>query len=72
MAKNLTAAQRNSLIEILALRFESNKNRHPDLIWSHLLPRLKMSDKLWSIAKMEETSGEPDDGGSVFSITKTR
>ncbi len=36
-------------------------NRHPDLEWARVQARLEANpEKLWSLAEMEKTGGEPD------------
>jgi hypothetical protein len=45
----------------LQARFEGNPGRHPGLAWAKVLARLEARpDKLWSLAEMERTGGEPD------------
>jgi len=57
----LSPEQINKLIEILRVRFEENRHRHPDLKWETIQNKLeKNPDKLWSLSQMEETGGEPD------------
>lgn len=42
-------------------RFEKHMNRHAGLKWADVEPRLGASSKkLWSLAEMERTGGEPD------------
>ena len=42
-------------------RFEKNMGRHPGLVWAKVQARLEAQpDKLWSLAEMERTGGEPD------------
>ena len=42
-------------------RFDANKARHPGLVWAKVQARLEAKpDKLWSLAEMERTGGEPD------------
>lgn len=59
--KQLSAAQRDSLLSALKARFEKNMKRHKGLEWAKLQARLEANaDKLWSLAEMERTGGEPD------------
>ncbi len=53
--------QRNELLAALKARFEKNMHRHQGLSWMEVLQRLEQhSGKLWSLAEMERTGGEPD------------
>lgn len=55
------AAERVELLETLGSRFEQNSGRHEGLEWSKVQARLEAKpDKLWSLAEMERTGGEPD------------
>lgn len=57
----LTPEQIEPLLKTLKSRFEKNVNRHPGLDWSAVQKKLEINlDKLWSLAGMEETGGEPD------------
>lgn len=59
--KTLTPVEQEKLLEVLKTRFEKNMNRHEGLLWNKLEDRLGSSpDKLWSLAEMEKTGGEPD------------
>jgi hypothetical protein len=61
--KKLTSAQQESLVSLLKVRFEKNKNRHAGLEWAKVQARLDSSagrEKLWSLSEMERTGGEPD------------
>jgi len=59
--KELSAEQREELIKTLKARFEKNKSRHTDLEWLNVQSKLEANaDKLWSLAEMERTGGEPD------------
>jgi hypothetical protein len=72
--KQLFPEQKSELLKTLKSRFEKNRNRHPGLEWGRVEERLEaMPEKLWSLAAMEETGGEPDvvefdeiTGGVVF------
>lgn len=57
----LSAAERNELLEILQKRFEKNMNRHKGIEWRKVQAKLEANpEKLWSLAQMEKTGGEPD------------
>jgi len=59
--KKLSAEQREELLETLKARFEKNMSRHKGVDWAKVQTRLTAKpDKLWSIAEMEKTGGEPD------------
>lgn len=61
--KELSAGEREDLLNTLKDRFENNKNRHKDLKWAEVEKRLGHKDsgeKLWSLQEMEKTGGEPD------------
>jgi hypothetical protein len=59
--KDLSPKQRHELLAELKARFDANKNRHPGLVWGKVQARLEAQpDKLWSLAEMERTGGEPD------------
>jgi hypothetical protein len=59
--KKLSAGQGEELLRTLKTRFEKNMSRHKGLDWAKVEARLKSKpDKLWSLAVMEETGGEPD------------
>jgi Protein of unknown function (DUF4256) len=59
--KELSPDQREELLRILKARFEKNMSRHQNLEWAKVEARLKANDeKLWSLAEMEKTGGEPD------------
>lgn len=61
MKRNLSAAERNTLIETLKTRFETNKHRHKGVNWTDVEAKLKKSPaKLVSLYAMESTGGEPD------------
>lgn len=49
------------MLTALKARFDANISRHPGLVWSKVQARLEAKpDKLWSLAEMERTGGEPD------------
>jgi hypothetical protein len=57
----LAAAERDALLATLRERFERHPGRHPGLTWAAVERRLLASPaKLWSLAEMERTGGEPD------------
>jgi Protein of unknown function (DUF4256) len=59
--KSLSAKSKAELLKILKNRFEANPNRHKSLVWSKIESRLEANPaKLWSLAEMEKTGGEPD------------
>jgi hypothetical protein len=59
--KELSPKQRDELLAALKARFEKNMGRHPGLVWAKVQARLEVRpDKLWSLAEMERTGGEPD------------
>jgi Protein of unknown function (DUF4256) len=61
MKKELSAKQRDELLGTLKARFEKNLGRHQGLVWAKVQERLEARpDKLWSLAEMERTGGEPD------------
>jgi hypothetical protein len=59
--RELSPKQRDELLAALKARFDANKARHPGLVWAKVQARLEANpDKLWSLAEMERTGGEPD------------
>ena len=61
MKKELSLKQRDELLAALKTRFEKNLARHQGLVWAKVQARLEAKpDKLWSLAEMERTGGEPD------------
>ena len=61
MKKELSSKQRDELLAALKARFDANLARHPGLVWAKVQARLEAKpDKLWSLAEMERTGGEPD------------
>lgn len=57
----LSTLQREALLATLKTRFEKNTKRHPDIEWLDVQVRLEANlDKLWSLAEMEVSGGEPD------------
>ncbi len=61
MQKELSAKQQKEILDILKIRFDKNMNRHAGLDWTKVQSKLQSNaEKLWSIAEMEKTGGEPD------------
>lgn len=59
--KAMSAAERDDLLRILEDRFQRNPARHPGVDWARIRGRLDADpDALRSLARMEETGGEPD------------
>src|SRR6185295_1739417 len=59
--RELSSKQREELLRALEARFEKNLNRHQGLDWAKVQARLEANaEKLWSLAEMERTGGEPD------------
>jgi hypothetical protein len=59
--KDLSAKQREELLDTLQARFEKNPQRHAKLDWATVKARLEARpDKLWPLGEMERTGGEPD------------
>lgn len=59
--KKLAPEQREELLAELQKRFEINVNRHKGIEWAEVQAKLEASpEKLWSLAEMERTGGEPD------------
>ena len=57
----LSPKQCEELLKTLKTRFEKNMSRHKGLDWAKAQARLEAKpDKLWSLAEMERTGGEPD------------
>ncbi|GMV43958.1 MAG: hypothetical protein AMXMBFR64_56740 [Myxococcales bacterium] len=53
--------EREALVATLKKRFDANMRRHRDLEWKTVQGRLDLRpEKLWPIAEMERTGGEPD------------
>jgi hypothetical protein len=59
--RELSPKQSEKLLAALKARFEKNLNRYKGLEWAKVQARLEARpDKLWSLAEMERTGGEPD------------
>jgi hypothetical protein len=57
----MAAAERDALLATLKARFERHSERRRGLTWAAVEERLQASPaKLWSLAEMEKTGGEPD------------
>jgi hypothetical protein len=57
----LSSSEREALLRSLKVRFEKHLGRHRGVEWSAVQKRLELRpEKLWSIAEMEKTGGEPD------------
>jgi len=57
----LSSDERDTLLKILAARFEKNMSRHKGLDWEKVQARLAENpEKLSSLNEMEKTGGEPD------------
>lgn len=57
----MKAGTRDTLIETLRQRFESNMRRHEGIAWSAVHSRLEAHpEKLRALDEMERTGGEPD------------
>jgi len=66
--KEITAKQRDSLLETLRARFDAHMHRHASLDWPTVRARLESNRaKLWSLNEMEQSGGEPD----VVEVDKT-
>lgn len=60
-AKMLLPDQQEELLRTVKARYEKNINRHKDIEWTQVQAKLEAdSEKLWSLAEMERTGGEPD------------
>ncbi|MEJ2448438.1 MAG: DUF4256 domain-containing protein [Anaerolineales bacterium] len=60
-SQRLSTEQQAELLTTLRTRFEEHPDRHPDLAWEAVQSRLDAHPaKLWSLAEMERTGGEPD------------
>lgn len=57
----LSAEDRASLLDTLQTRFQKHMQRHANLEWADVRAKLEAQpDKVWSLAEMERTGGEPD------------
>ena len=61
LKKELSAKERQELLQTLKARFEKNMSRHKGLEWAKVQAKIEASaEKLWSLNEMEGTGGEPD------------
>ena len=59
--RGLSSEEREQLLRTLKARFEKNMVRHTGLEWTRVQDRLEAHpEKVWSLAEMERTGGEPD------------
>lgn len=59
--KILPSDERAALLDVLRVRFEHHRSRHPAITWAKVEARLAARpEKLWSLREMERTGGEPD------------
>jgi hypothetical protein len=59
--RQLSRAEREKFLKALQERFEKNVGRHKTIAWASVKARLEANaGKLWSLAEMERTGGEPD------------
>lgn len=57
----LAPDDRDELLATLEARFGDNPRRHAGIRWAQVRARLEARpDKLWALAEMERTGGEPD------------
>ena len=57
----LSSKQCDELLAALRARFDASMGRHTGLVWAKVQARLEVRpEKLWSLAEMERTGGEPD------------
>lgn len=61
MNPSLSPHQQAELLAVLQSRFAKHPSRHAGVAWAEVQARLAARpDKLWSLAEMERTGGEPD------------
>jgi hypothetical protein len=59
--RSLSSKQREELLYLLQVRFESYPTRHVGIPWSEIQAKLMANPhQLWSLNEMERTGGEPD------------
>lgn len=57
----LSEDEREELLLKLRERFAANQGRHQGILWAKVQGKLEAQpEKLWSLAEMEKTGGEPD------------
>lgn len=67
MSGKLSTEEKNATLELLEVRFNENMHRHETLKWTDVVEKLEAQpEKLWSLAEMERTGGEPDLVGDEF------
>lgn len=61
MPMQLSADDREALLDIVSARFRAHPQRHPGVDWASVVARLDSTPaKWWSLQQMELTGGEPD------------
>ncbi|HCN27798.1 MAG TPA: DUF4256 domain-containing protein [Verrucomicrobiales bacterium] len=61
MKKELPKKERGAFLNVLQERFDKNPQRHQGIEWAAVRQRLEARpDRLWTLAEMERTGGEPD------------
>jgi hypothetical protein len=58
--KDLSPAERESLLATLQARFEANMGRHRGIDWANVKSRLEGAGAIRVLNEMERTGGEPD------------
>ena len=59
--RKVSSAEASELLLVLQERFEKNMKRHKGIEWAKVRAKLDMNPaKVWSLAEMERTGGEPD------------
>lgn len=59
--KTLPADRRDSIIDVLRIRFEKNMSRHKGITWADVQARIEANkERQWSLNEMEQSGGEPD------------
>jgi hypothetical protein len=59
--KALSSKERDEQLGTLKARFEKNPARHKGVEWAKVQAKLEAApDKLWTLAEMEKSGGEPD------------
>jgi hypothetical protein len=61
--RELSPAERETLLNTLQTRFNKNMRRHPGIEWANVQAKLELpssATKIWSLHIMESTGGEPD------------
>ena len=66
MKSELSAKQREEILNTLKNRFEESMKRHKGLEWEKVHAKLEANiKKLWPLNEMERTGGEPDVVGYI-------